>query len=406
MSASQIKLAARNLTRHRTRTLISVSAIAFGVIALLIAGGFIEWIFWAMRESTIETGLGHIHITRPGFANAGLADPRGYLLPSDPKYLEAVRSLPSVQAIDQRLELSGLASHGDTTVAFTGEAVDPQPFNVIGHGLTVVGDRLAPDDASGVMLGRGIAAALDAKRGDRVTFIVQLPAGGINAVEGHVVGLFDTHVKSYDDSAVRIPLALGRQLLHTGSAHAWVLRLEDIDQTENAVARLRRMLPADRFQVSSWLEISDFYRKAVVLLSNQIDVMGVLIGLIIVIGISNTLTMNVLERTGEIGTLMALGIPRGGILRLFLLEGALLGIVGGVIGLICGFLLAHILSHVGIPMPPPPGRDEAYAAEIMLTPRLAISALAMAVLATAAASLYPAWRAARLPVVDALRHNR
>jgi putative ABC transport system permease protein len=116
--------------------------------------------------------------------------------------------------------------------------------------------------------------------------------------------------------------------------------------------------------------------------------------------------MNVLERTGEIGTLMALGIPRGGILRLFLLEGALLGIVGGVIGLICGFLLAHILSHVGIPMPPPPGRDEAYAAEIMLTPRLAISALAMAVLATAAASLYPAWRAARLPVVDALRHNR
>jgi putative ABC transport system permease protein len=65
-----------------------------------------------------------------------------------------------------------------------------------------------------------------------------------------------------------------------------------------------------------------------------------------------------------------------------------------------------MLSTIGIPMPPPPGRDEAYSAEIILTVRLAVLAFAGAVIATALASVYPAWRASRLPVVDALRHNR
>ena len=147
-------------------------------------------------------------------------------------------------------------------------------------------------------------------------------------------------------------------------------------------------------------------RKAVVLLSNQIDVVGVLIAFIIVLGISNTLMMNVMERTGEIGTMMALGTPRASIVRLFMLEGVLLGVIGAVLGLLAGFALAQMLSTIGIPMPPPPGRDEAYSAEIILTVRLAVLAFAGAVIATALASVYPAWRASRLPVVDALRHNR
>jgi putative ABC transport system permease protein len=406
MPVLSLTLAARNLTRHRARTLISLSAIAFGVAALLIAGGFIEWIFWAMRESTVETGLGHVHVSRPGFRDAGLADPSAYLLPSDPKYLAAARSAPGVQALDQRLSVSGLVAHGSTTVAFTGQAVDPEPNRRISQGLTLKGDPLSATNPRGVLLGRGLATALGVQLGDVVSFLVRLPRGAINGTEGTVVGIFDTHVKAFDDTAVRLPLAMGRELLRTQSANTWVLRLDAIDATPAAVAYLRGALPRDQFEVASWLDISDFYRKAVVLLSNQIDVVGVLIAFIIVLGISNTLMMNVMERTGEIGTMMALGTPRASIVRLFMLEGVLLGVIGAVLGLLAGFALAQMLSTIGIPMPPPPGRDEAYSAEIILTVRLAVLAFAGAVIATALASVYPAWRASRLPVVDALRHNR
>jgi len=103
---------------------------------------------------------------------------------------------------------------------------------------------------------------------------------------------------------------------------------------------------------------------------------------------------------------MAMGTSRRGILRLFILEGLLLGIIGGLVGMAVGFGLAQALSYVGIPMPPPPGRSEGYSAQILLTIPLALSAFIMAVVSTTLASLYPAWKAARLPIVDALRHNR
>jgi putative ABC transport system permease protein len=406
MASPLLKLAARNLTRHRTRTIIALSAIAFGVVALLIAGGFIQWIFWAMREAAIQTGLGHVHITRPGFRTGGLADPSRYLLPADPATLALVRAAPGVKVVDQRLMISGLASNGDTSVAFSGEAVDPAADAQISKALPVQGRSLVAGGPRAVLLGAGLARALAVKPGDTVSFLVSLPNGGVNGVDGTVAGTFSTGVKALDDTSVRLPLALGRQLLKVDGAHEWVVGLDDTADTDHAVQYLRAHLPAERFAVASWFDLSDFYRKTVALLSRQIDVVALLIGLIIVLGISNTLTMNVLERTSEIGTLMALGNTRGDILRLFALEGVLLGVVAAVIGLVLGVALASALSAIGIPMPPPPGRDTGYSARIMLTPPLVAGTFALAVAATAAAGLYPAWRAARIQIVDALRHNR
>lgn len=103
---------------------------------------------------------------------------------------------------------------------------------------------------------------------------------------------------------------------------------------------------------------------------------------------------------------MALGVTRATILRRFLVEGAVLGVLGGVSGAAVGILLAHAISAVGIPMPPPPGMARGYLGQILVTWGLVFDAMTLAVLTTLAASLYPAWRASRMEIVDALRHNR
>jgi len=371
---------------------------------MVLAGGFTEWVYWAMREAAIQTGLGHLQIARPGFRDYGYADPSRFALPPASPALAAIRSTPGVKAVDERLYFTGLASFGETTIAFAGLGVEPGADLIVSPVLPVSGPRLDRADPKGVLLGRGLATALGARQGDTVGFLVTVPGGGLSAVEAKVRGTFTTEVKAYDDSAVRFPISLARELLRVDGSHVWVAALDSTDNYRVAADDLRSKLPAD-LEVATWFDLSDFYRKAVTLLSRQIDVMKILIGVIIVLGISNTLAMNVAERTSEIGTLMAMGTTRKSVLRLFLLEGFLLGTVGAIAGAVLGILAAQLISFIGIPMPPPPGRDTGYSARILLTPALVLTSVVIAIVATTIAGVFPAYKAARLPVVDALRHN-
>jgi putative ABC transport system permease protein len=152
--------------------------------------------------------------------------------------------------------------------------------------------------------------------------------------------------------------------------------------------------------------MADMYNKTVTLFARQVEVLKLIVAVIIVLSISNAMAMSVVERTGEIGTAMALGVGRHGILRMFVLEGLILGLIGGLLGLTLGTALAWLISAVGIPMPPPPGMARGYTAQIAVSAALAGEALLLAVVTALVASVYPAWKASRLPIVDALRHNR
>ena len=112
------------------------------------------------------------------------------------------------------------------------------------------------------------------------------------------------------------------------------------------------------------------------------------------------------ERTAEIGTAMALGTRRSGVLAQFLFEGFLLGLVGAGAGALVGTALASLISLIGIPMPPPPGQAREFTAEMLVTWPLVAEAVALAVITASLAAVYPAWRASRIAIVDALRSGR
>lgn len=221
-----------------------------------------------------------------------------------------------------------------------------------------------------------------------MVLLVNTATGGINAVEMTIDGLFSTVTKSYDDNALRLPISTAQQLLRTQGAHSWVVLLNDTHQTDAALAALRNTLSQDRFEIVPWYQLADFYNKTTVLFTKQVQAIKLIIALIILLGISNTMTMNVVERTGEIGTAMALGVKKFDILRQFLCEGALIGGIGGALGILIGWLLAAIISSIGIPMPPPRHGPWLYR-EILLTSNMVLEALALAILTTLIASVYP-----------------
>jgi len=403
---SELKLASLNLLRERKRTLISLGAIVVGVVGYLLAGGFIDWIFWALRESAIDNGLGHIQLSAKGFRDAGQAQPRAFEIPLASPERDAIARLPGVVAVAPRLQISGLVSHADITVPFAGDGVDPAVEPKISKDIVVDGDPLDAAVPNGVILGRGLARALGVNRGDVIAFLTSSPGGGMSGVEGTVRGVFSTGVKAYDDVAVRMPLKLAQQLARTTRVHLWVVGLDDTARTEDLARVVHTIAAGAGLEMRTWLELSDFYRKTVRLMSRQMLVVAILIGIILVLGIANLLTMSTLERTGEIGTMLAIGTPRASVLRMHFAEGLLLGVAGALAGVVIGVILALAISWIGIPMPPPPGRDTGYRAEILLSPRVIADAVTLALASAAVAGAYPAWKASRMRVVDALRFNR
>jgi len=404
---TDLVLSGRNLMRNRRRSLAALAAVGFGVVALLLAAGFIEWIFIDMRESTIRSRLGHVQVSRPGYQEAGAANPAAYLLPPQSDLKDSLGRDRRVAAVGQRLSFSGLASRDQTTISFIGEGVEPDQEAALSTSLAIVaGEPLSAAAPTGAIFGRGLASNLGVEVGDTVVLLTN-PDGGISAIEVKVRGVFTTVSKQFDDSALRLPIDSARRLMRTEGAHSWVVLLKDTGDTDAVLAQLRGgSREADGLVFTGWHELADFYRKTVALFGRQVRVVEFIIAVVIVLSIFNTMTMTVMERTGEVGTALALGVGRWRILRQFVLEGLLIGVVGAIIGAVVGWLLAVLLTAVGIPMPPPPGMARGYVAGVTVTPRLALDAIVMAAVAATIASLHPAWRVSRWPIIDALRHNR
>jgi putative ABC transport system permease protein len=351
--------------------------------------------------------LGHVQVTRPGYLNAGAVDPHTYILPQNLLQRGEIASTHGVKFVAPRLMLTGLISHGETTVAFMGTGIDPAREKELSKALRITEGRDLADATKEVVLGHGLARNLDVHPGDTVALLVTTRGGGINAIEAEVAGVFVSTNQAYDDAALHLPIGLAQSLLRVNGAHIWLVLLDETERTDEYLEkfRVRFPMPANKLEFTPWYQQADFYNKTVALFSQQMNVLRLIIGAIIVLSISNMLVMNVLERTGEIGTLMAIGLKRNKILRLFAIEGILLGLAGASMGAVTGYGLAELISAIGIPMPPPPGMEEGYTGEIRVTLSVLGNAFVVAFTTTALAGIYPAWKASRLQIVDALRHN-
>lgn len=404
---ADFRLAQRNLARNSQRTLVATLTVAFGIVAFLLAGGFIAWIFNDMREATIRSQLGHIQIVRPDYFEKGIADPYAFLLPANSVEQKTIEDEPGVVSVTPRLAFSGLISYAEVTIAFVGEGIDPARERPLSSRISIQsGQDLEGPEQAAVLLGEGLARSLGVTAGDRIVLLATAANGSPSAIEVSVAGTFATISKEYDDVALRLPIALARKLMRVQGATSWVVLLDQTEKTARVAAQLRAKLPASGFELVSWTQLADFYNKTVVLFSKQVSVVKLIIGLIIVLTISNTQTMSVLERTREIGTSLAIGLRRQVVMRMFLAEGVLIGVAGGIVGLLLGYVLAAVISAIGIPMPPPPGMARGYVGQILIEPALAGESLVLALATTLIASIMPAWKASRMNIVDALRHNQ
>jgi putative ABC transport system permease protein len=403
-----LKLAVRNTFRNGRRTAITLAAMAAGSAAIILFGGFVDFIYWGVREGAIRSELGHIQIHQRGFIARGNVAPFDHLITDVPGITALVESVDHVRIVTPRLGLAGLISTGNTTTSFFGLGVNPAKEADLGSFLTVIdGFELSDRQPHGAIIGRGLAAGIGARTGDSLTILTTTRHGSINAVEVTVRGIFESSAKEFDDRAIKLPLSTVDGLLDAeGAVQGLVVVL---DQTEHTAAVRERLeaLFAERgldLELRTWDQLALRYHQVRTLFGNIFRVVTTIVAIVAVFGVANTMTMAVFERTREIGTVMAIGTRRRSVVTLFLTEGLILGIAGGLLGLAVGVLLAKLLSIHGIPMAPPPGSTRGFTARFWIVPGVLALAFVVSVVTAVVSSLYPAWRASRLNVVDALRH--
>jgi putative ABC transport system permease protein len=400
-----VKLAFRNVLRQKMRTGMTLAAIVFGVIGILLSGGFIADVFVQLAEATIHSQSGHLQIFKHDFLSKGARYPDRYLIEKPEALTSRFEKLSGVESVMNRLFFSGLINNGRRDLAIIGEGIEADKETSLGSFIQITAGRgLTNNDHQGIVVGQGVAHTLALAPGSRVTLILSAAGGAMNTQDFEVVGIFQSFSKDFDARAVRIPLFAARELMQTSGSNLLVFSLAKTDQTGALQEKIGQDLPGE-YEIQNWKQLSDFYEKTVQLYDRQFGVLQGIILIMVLLSVANSVNMSVFERQGEFGTMQATGNTPRNIAVLILTENIIIGAAGSVIGVTLGIAIAWITSAIGIPMPPPPNANVGYIAAIQIVPDVVASAAAIGFASTVLAAILPALKISRIPVVDALRQN-
>jgi len=403
------RLALRNLSRNRRRSVLTGGVVVLGFAAFALAGGFMAQSLEGLREGTIRSGMGHLQFAEPAAFGAGATGSLEHGLAGADRIEAALRGHREVAEVLPRIDFVGLASNGARTIPFLGVGLDPEPeARTMDHPKTLSAGRwLADREERGVVLGNGLAESLALGLGEVVTLLATTTDGTLNAVDAEVVGLASLPMKEIDDRYLASSLGLASDLLAArGRVSRVVVVLRDTREAGPALERLQATLRAAGFDLrgKTWEELAQFYRQVRLLYVGIFGFLGVVLVVVVILASANTMLMAAAERTREIGTLRALGTRPGFIRRLFIAEGVVLAVLGCAAGALLSLAVRYVLNHSGIMLPPPPGATQGTPLHIKLY-GVAYASGAVAMIGTMVlASWLPARRASRASIVEALAH--
>jgi lipoprotein-releasing system permease protein len=261
----------------------------------------------------------------------------------------------------------------------------------------------------GILLGRELAASLRVLVGDPVTVVSPLgggmgPSGPIPKSKAfRVAGIFYTGMFEYDSKFVYVGLQAAESFFGIPGATGVELKVKDVDDARRIASTVLSTLEGYPYRTKDWGEMN---RNLFSALRLEKLVMGIILSIIVVVAaglIVATVTMLVLEKRKEISVLKALGVPQGGIVKIFLAEGLQIGVAGGLLGLFSGLAWCLFIEKVGLRLDP-----EVYyipSLPVKVEPLQTALTVLIAILVTYLASIYPALRASRVEPVEGLKEE-
>ena len=461
-----LSLAWRNLLRNRRRSLMTLIAMVLGMTAVLLFGGYIRDINYALQSDFVRI-TGHLQIQHKDYFRFGSGNPAAYAIARYERVITTVKEdpvlAPMLAVVTPTLQFGAIAGNFAASVSRTafvsGVVVEdqgrmrdwndyglrrlsrslslsgtPPDTAVIGTGVARVlqlcgplnvpdcasegakseaqGAALPADIAALSNLGVAPAAVAPGSQQPRIEILAANARGAPNVAAVSVLRAEFQGIKELDDAYVGLHLSQAQKLVFSTAppqVTAIAVQLQHTAQIPAARERLAELLKTtlkdEPLGVIDYETLNPFYGQTLGMFAAIFGFISVLIGAIVLFTVTNTMSMAVVERTAEIGTLRAIGLRRSGIRAMFVSEGVVLGCFGAVLGIVAALGLAWAINQLGLTWTPP-GRVEPVPLAVRLAGEHAMmitSAVGLVVVAALSAIL-PAARAARMNIVDALRH--
>ena len=402
------RVALRFLREGRMQTVLIIVGVAAGVAVIAYISALIN----GLQSNTLAKTLGaqaHISLRAPDdlVTPAALPLPGAAVLTETQPRAQRLRSvanwqalvpllerLPDVAGVSPMVSGSGLALRGEASQAIALMGVDLDRYDrVVGLRSKVVSGsaRLAPGEA---IVGRELAADLGVRVGDRLT-VQTGGAGGTVSDAVRVTALVDLGVKDLNRRTVIVPLRAAQSLLALpGGATQIDLTLKDVWVAQTLASELQTRLP---YKIESWQESNAQLVSALNAQSISTAIIRGVVLAVVVLGIASVLVVSVVQKGREIGILRAMGATRGQVLRVFLVQGAVVGVLGSVLGLLLAVALIWVFTHFVR------GSDGLPLFSIALPPAMALQVALIASVCGVLAAVAPARRAAALDPAQAIR---
>jgi putative ABC transport system permease protein len=402
----RIKIALRSITRHRLRSSLSIAMIAGAVCAIVIFHGLSDFMLESIKEIAAENQYGNMQIAKDKYWNPGKENRKERLFQLE-ELNPFLKQHPEIIKSSGRLAFYGLISNGDLSVGAKVIGIDIEKETTFTKSIRIMdGKFFTKNDVKEGMIGHLLAKQMRVTTGDEITILGVTVDGQMNAMDLIVSGTFTVGIDEVDSQVIYMPLTTTQSILDTSSVDLGVLQFSHLPLAEAKEKSINAELAAAKTSLvaRSWRTLATLYRQVEKFYNVQNRLIeGILLALMF-LGILNAVTMTVVERTGEIGTLRSFGETRGDIIGQFVLESLILSLAGIVLGTLTSWGIVQITEAVGI-VTELPNVSVPVEIHINFLWSAVLYASGLALSTAIIATYLPARRAVHMNIVDALRKN-